>query len=77
MPEWPGAQANTIPSTRWFPANPSILLVPIPPAWRLVYLDRFVQRRPLIGWYLRAHGSTTCASIEQRYIATKSFSNAD
>jgi len=77
MPEWPGAQANTIPSTRWYPANPSILLVPIPPARRLVYLDRFVQRRPLTGWYLRAHGPTTCASIEQRYIATKSFSNAD
>ena len=78
MPEWPGARATTIPSLRWYPANPSILLGPISPARRDVYADRFIQRHPLSGWYFRAHGSATCEiSTEQRYITTKRFSNAD
>jgi len=78
MPQWPGTQANTIPSARWYPANPSVLLTPIPLARRIVYVDRFTQRRPLDGWYFRPHGAATCeSSTDQRYISTKNYSNAE
>ena len=70
MPQWPEARYDASPSVRWLPANPSAELVPLPAARRAAYLQRFTGRRPMEGWFLRAHSAQTCESFDSQHVTT-------
>jgi hypothetical protein len=78
MPQWPGARADEFPAIRWLPANPSVDLVPIPAERRMVYFQRFTSRRPMEGWFLRAHAAgETCESFDPAHVTVRSFTSPD
>jgi hypothetical protein len=68
MPQRPFPRVDTVPGPRWVPANPTIMLTVIRASRRLTYFARFTARRPMEGWYLRAHSPTNdCETFDPQY----------
>lgn len=77
MPEPTDAGDAALPARAWLPANPPILVTVIPAARKFVYFDRFIARRPMQGWYLRAPSDKlTCESLDPQYVTAKSYRSA-